>query len=147
MSVIYKVYQVNRTNFKNTGKWYGRAYHLGIIDTKELADIIQQNVSVKKSDVYAVLMELANVVRDKLLASYKVRIEGLGLFSVGLRTKCADTAKAFFASSNINGERINFMPASARDSVTKKRTVALLNGIKVQSATEYSLPKTEQTNP
>ena len=137
MSVIYKVYQVNRTNFKNTGKWYGRAYHLGIIDTKELADIIQQNVSVKKSDVYAVLMELANVVRDKLLASYKVRIEGLGLFSVGLRTKCAD----------INGERINFMPASARDSVTKKRTVALLNGIKVQSATEYSLPKTEQTNP
>jgi nucleoid DNA-binding protein len=37
---------------------------MGIVDTKELAGAVQQNVSVKKSDVYAVLMELADAVRD-----------------------------------------------------------------------------------
>lgn len=140
MSVIYKVYQDNRTNSKNKGKYYARAYHLGITDTEELADVIQQNVSVKKSDVYAVLIELANVVRDKLLASYKVRIEGLGLFSVGIHTTAAETPQKFTAADNVKGERINFLPESTRDSATRKRTVSLLSGIKMQSATEYTVP-------
>ena len=147
MSVIYKVYQNKMTDFKNKGKWYGRACHMGIVDTKELADAIQQNVSVKRSDVYGVLMELANAVHDKLLAGYKVRIEGLGIFSVGLKTTAAETAQKFTVTSNISGERINFRPESVRDGINKKRSVSLLKGIKVQSAPEYSLPADTTTNP
>jgi hypothetical protein len=96
MSVIFKVYQNSVINFKNKGRWNHRACHLGIVDTKELADAIRQNVSVKRSDVYAMLMKLANAVRD---------------------------------------------------GITKKRSVSLLKGIKVQSAPEYPLPADVTYNP
>jgi hypothetical protein len=74
MSAIFKVYQNNVTDLKNEGKWYASAYHFGIVDAKELADAIRQSVSVRKSDVYAVLMELANAVSDGINKKRSVKL-------------------------------------------------------------------------
>ena len=74
MSVIFKIYRNSVINFKNKGRWHHRAYHLGIVDTKELADAIQQKVSVKRSDVYAMLMELANAVRGGITKKRSVSL-------------------------------------------------------------------------
>ena len=60
MAVIVDVYQYKRKQSNNL--WYGRAWHPGILNTRELSKRIEANVSVKESDVYAVLIELANVM-------------------------------------------------------------------------------------
>ena len=67
MAVIVDVYQDKRKQSNNL--WYGRAWHPGVLDTRALAKRIEQNVSVKESDVYAVLIELANVMTYELANS------------------------------------------------------------------------------
>ena len=50
MAVKYKIYQSNRKDaFK--GKWYARAVHDGTVTTDDLADIMQDNCTVKRSDI------------------------------------------------------------------------------------------------
>ncbi|MCR5129891.1 MAG: hypothetical protein K6C10_00315 [Prevotella sp.] len=78
MAVKYKLYQDNRTTSTHKGMWYARALVSGIKDTKTLADQIQQNVSVKKSDVLAVLDELVVVMRLLLPPCRQGRGERLG---------------------------------------------------------------------
>ena len=74
MSVIFKIYRNSVINFKNKGKCNSRARHIVIVDAKELAGAVQQSVSVRKSDVYAVLMELANAVRGGITKKRAVNL-------------------------------------------------------------------------
>jgi predicted histone-like DNA-binding protein len=111
MAIKYRLYQDNRAESKNRGKWYARAiYPKTPKSTKDLAQMIQDNVSVKKSDVIAVLDELVNVMKLWLQESYRVKLDGFGSFKIGLATKPADTAKDFSASKHVVGSRVNFQP-------------------------------------
>jgi len=74
MAVIVDVYQDKRKTGNNL--WYGRAWHPGILDdTRALAKRIEQNVSVKESDVYAVLIELANVMTYEIQNGNKCKLD------------------------------------------------------------------------
>ncbi len=89
MAIKYKLYQDNRAESKNRGKWYARAiYPKTPKNTKDLAQMIQDNVSVKRADVIAVLDELVNVMKLWLQESYRVSLDGLGSFKIGLKTAC-----------------------------------------------------------
>ena len=136
MSVLFKLYQMNRT-FKDgrqdnsNGKWYARAIKVGTVETNDLAEIIQRNCSMKKSDVQAVLTELTEVMTQKLQDSYAVKLNGLGTFKIGLKCKGATDLDEFTVSENICGGRINFLPAYTVDSATGHRTQALISGMKL----------------
>ena len=52
MSINYEVYKNNNSKNSAYGKYFGRVVIKSIVDTDTLADLIQQNVSVKESDVY-----------------------------------------------------------------------------------------------
>ena len=92
MSVIFKIYRNSVINFNNKGRLHHRACHMGIVDTKELADAIQQNVSVKRSDVYGVLMELADAVRDGITKKRAVSLlKGIKVQSAPEYSLPADT--------------------------------------------------------
>jgi N-acetyl-anhydromuramyl-L-alanine amidase AmpD len=57
----------NSHNAKSYGKYYATAvYDNHFIGTEELADFIQQQASVKKSDIKAVLDELGAAMRSLL---------------------------------------------------------------------------------
>lgn len=136
---MYKLYKMQRT-FKDgrtdtaNGKWYGRAIRairVGTADTADLAEIIQRNCSMKRSDVQAVLTELVEVMTDKLQESYAVKINGLGTFKVGISTRGANTPAEFSVAKNVIGTHINFVPSYTVDLSTGRRTQALLNGVKV----------------
>ena len=73
MAVIVDVYQDKRKTSNNL--WYGRAWHPGVLDTRALAKRIEQNVSVKESDVYAVLIELANVMTYEIQNGNKCKLD------------------------------------------------------------------------
>ena len=78
MAIFINVYQDKR---KNSNKlFYGRAMHPQTIDTRALAKRIEKNVSVKESDVYAVLIELAEVMTYELANSNKVQLDRFGYF-------------------------------------------------------------------
>ena len=57
MAVFYRLHQDQSTGTKRSGKWYARAVPTACIGTRQLAEIIQRNCTVKKSDVMAVLEE------------------------------------------------------------------------------------------
>jgi predicted histone-like DNA-binding protein len=124
MAVIVDVYQDKRKTGNNL--WYGRAWHPGILDTRELSKRIEQNVSVKESDVYAVLIELANVMTYELQNSNKIHLDRFGYFGVSLRSSGALTQKDWTIQDNIKNAKCIFTPEYTRtkDVVTGKSQLA-----------------------
>ena len=76
MAVSYRLYQNNREG-KFKGMWYARACHNGTVDIYKLADIMQANCTVKRSDILAVLAELVEVMTDQLQNSMRVKLNTL----------------------------------------------------------------------
>ena len=67
MAVMYKLYQDKRLNSSTKDKWYARAIHPQVIETDALAERIQRNCTVKRSDVVAVLDFEPNRPRRQLI--------------------------------------------------------------------------------
>ena len=147
MAIKYKLFQDNRAESKNRGKWYARAiYPKTPKTTKDLAQMIQDNVSVKRADVIAVLDELVNVMKLWLQESYRVSLDGLGSFKIGLKTKPAESAKEFSASKHVVGSRLNFQPETHWSAANgKKRTRVFLDGLKVQELAKNDVVKEDAT--
>ena len=157
MAIRFKVYQNNNQKSDAYQKFYARPVLNGIVDTEGLAEKIQQNVSAKESDVYAVLKELKNAVKDSLLQGYAVRIDGLGIFRPSFSSK--GTAKASdFTATNIKTARLLFLPESkvSRTQITRTvgeqtvtldtriRTIKLLEGISFVEDTPYESLKDKE---
>ena len=92
------------------GKYFATAvYDKKFVETDELASFIQQQASVKKSDIGAVLDELGEAMKHYFELGQKVRIKGLGIFKVGFSsigvTKAEDVS-----SATITDRRVLFQP-------------------------------------
>ena len=122
MAIFYKLYQNKATGSKTFGKWYARAATVGTKDLKDIAEVIQRNASVKRSDVMAVLTELSEVMSDMLQDGYRVKLDGLGAFKIGLRTSPANTEKDFSADKNITSSHILFQPETQKEGAHGART-------------------------
>ena len=80
-----------------------------MVDLDDIAEIIERNCTLKRSDVKACLTELVEVMRDKMQSSNKVRINGLGIFKINVKSTGVD-APGDFKGTNITGYRVNFAP-------------------------------------
>lgn len=140
MAVKFKKFQAKRKDQYN-GKWYARAVHEGTIDLDGLADIMQDNCTVKRSDILAVLSELVETMRTQLQNSVKVKLDRFGTFKIGLNTKPADTAKDFTVTKNVIGTHVLFQPELKIDN-KKNRRKAFLDGVKLVEATLYDKDET-----
>ena len=116
MSVYYRLHQDQSVGTKKSGKWYARMVPMATIDTRKLAEIIQRNCTVKKSDVLAVLDELVETMRDQLQDSKRVKLDGFSSFKIGLNSKGARTARSFTVADHIEGMHIVFSPENTKDS-------------------------------
>ena len=130
MSLLYKIVRDNRKN--STNLYYGRAVQIQAIGTDQLADIIQHNCTLKKSDVIAVIEELIEVMTDKLQNSFTVKLDGFGTFKIGLKTVGADKPENFSISRNVSGLRVNFVSSGKKDQGTNKVTRTFLQGATLQ---------------
>ena len=130
MALLYKIVRDNRKNSGNL--YYGRAVQIQSIDTAGLADIIQRNCTVKKSDVLAVINELIEVMTDKLQNSCTVKLDGFGTFKLGLKTVGADKPENFSISRNVSGLRVNFISTGKKNQATNKVERTFLNGATLQ---------------
>ena len=144
--VRYTLYQDNRKNSTTRGMWYGRAKMTGETGLNTLAQRIQRNCTVKRSDVMAVLTELVEVMQDELQAGHKVKLEGFGSFKIGLNTKGAETAKAFTPTKNVKGVHVLFQP-EVKTSADGTRVKTFLSGVQVAEYDEYDKPDEEEPEP
>ena len=140
MSVYYRLHQDQSVGTKKSGKWYARMVPMATIDTRKLAEIIQRNCTVKKSDVLAVLDELVETMRDQLQDSKRVKLDGFGSFKIGLNSKGARTARSFTVADHIEGTHIVFSPENTKDSAGN-RTKQFLQGVKVEELPENKVEK------
>ncbi len=128
--IYYRKYQDHSEDTKRTGKWYARAVQLETVDTRALSQKIEANVSVKRSDVIAVLAELSNVIKDELNAGKRVRLDDFGAFKLGINTKPAQSSEKFNAAENVTGVHVIFQPESFKTS-SGHRAKRWLNEVKV----------------
>ncbi len=144
--VRYTLYQDNRKNSTTRGMWYGRAKMTGETGLNTLAQRIQRNCTVKRSDVMAVLTELVEVMQDELQAGHKVKLEGFGSFKIGLNTSGAESAKLFTVSKNVKGLHVLFQP-EVKKSADGTRVKTFLSGVQVAEYESYDKPEEEEPEP
>ena len=143
MSVFYRLHQDQSTGTKRSGKWYARAVSTAVINTRQLAEIIQRNCTVKRSDVMAVLEELVEVMKDQMQDSKRVKLDGFGSFKIGINCRGARSAKAFTVNDNIEGLHVVFTPERTHDQAGNK-VKQFLQGVKVEELPENKIDKDQE---
>ena len=109
-SVTYSVVPRRNPSEKNTPpKFYAQAQARGDVSLREMAERIQSSCTVHKSDVYAVLVALEDVVAEAIQNGEIVRLGELCTLQVSLSGKGAMTEEDYTADL-IKRAKINFRP-------------------------------------
>ena len=111
-----KFTKLQNNNSKSTayGKWFATAvYDQRFVETEELANYIQQQASVKKSDIKAVLDELGGAMKHYFELGQKVKLDGIGIFKVGFSSIGA-AGKVDCTAATITTRRVLFQPETVR---------------------------------
>ena len=99
---------------KAFGKYYATAvYDNHFVGTDEIADFIQRQASVKKSDIKAVLQELGEAMKHFFEMGQKIKLEGIGILKVGFSSIGVTKAEDCGAST-ITTRRVLFQPETGR---------------------------------
>ena len=104
----------NSHNAKSFGKYYAQAvYDQKFIETDEIADFIQTQATLKRSDIKAALDELGAAMKHFLEMGQKIKLSGIGIFKVGFSSigvaKLEDCTAA-----TITSRRVLFQPEVER---------------------------------
>ena len=106
--------QNNNSHSEAYGKYFAQAvYDNHFIGTEELADFIQRQASVKKSDIKAVLQELGEALKHFFELGQKVKLDGIGIFKVGFSSIGVNKIEDCTAAT-ITTRRVLFQPETTR---------------------------------
>lgn len=123
MSQKVQIYKNTNPKSLSFGKYYLRAvYDDKFITTDGLADFIQNQCTVKRSDCKAVLDELGAAMKHFFELGQKVKLDGIGIFKVGLSSKGSTTLEGCTASS-VSKRRVIFSPETTPVATGETTTV------------------------
>jgi predicted histone-like DNA-binding protein len=106
--------QNNNTYTSAYGKYYATAvYDNHFIETEQLAEFIQTQASVKKSDIKAVLDELGSAMKHFFELGQKIKLDGIGIFKVGFSSIGVSKLEDCGANT-ITTRRVLFQPETER---------------------------------
>lgn len=123
------------------GKFYAQAQSRGTANIRELSERIQQECTVTRADVMAVLTAFEHVIADSLANGEIVRLGDLGSFQISLSSEGVET-KEKFNPSLITKRRILF-----RGGKTLSNTLATLDFEKVLAKKEKQSEETTEPEP
>ena len=104
----------NSHNAKTYGKYYAKAtYDEKFFETDEIADFIQTQATLKRSDIKAALDELGAAMKHFLEMGQKIRLAGIGIFKVGFSSIGVSDPDDCTAST-ITSRRVLFQPEIER---------------------------------
>ena len=111
-SVTYSVVPRRNPSEKGTPpKYYAQAQARGDVSLRDMAERIQSSCTVHKSDVYAVLVALEDVVADAIQNGEIVRLGDLCTLQVSLSGK-GDLTEEDYTADLIKRAKINFRPGT-----------------------------------
>ena len=149
-----KFIKSKNNNLRSTayGKYFAKAvYDKGFIGTKQLAEFIQTQASVKRSDIVAVLDELGSAMKHFFELGQKVQLDGIGIFKVGFSSIGVGKPEDCGAQ-NITTRRVLSTPETTRvvtgqerranGTVKQKYSIAkqLLKDVVFEEAHENTVP-------
>ena len=141
MSQKVQKYKNTNEQSKSFGKYFVRAvYDKAFITTQELSDYIQSQASVKRSDCKAVLDELGSAMKHFFELGQKIKLDGIGIFKVGITSSASDT-EAGCTAANVKKSRVLFQPESTTTPTGTTATVQraqVVNGVPTLVAYEVS---------
>ncbi len=140
MKLIYQKYQNKNEQSTAYNKWYGRVVINETVGIEELAQRMQDNCTVKRADILAVLSELGPTVRDLLQDSKRVTIPYLGAFKLGISTTGAESPSKFTVKDNIKSVHVIFQPET-HVTVDGKRVKDLVKDCRLAEAQDYTSPE------
>ena len=109
-SVTYSVVpRINPSEKSAPPRYYAQAQARGDVNVREMAERIQSTCTVHKSDVYAVLVALEDVIAEALQNGEIVRLGDLCTLQVSLSGKGAMTEDEY-TTDLIKRAKINFRP-------------------------------------
>ena len=130
-NVTYSVSpRINPRDKDAAPKYYGHVQANGDVTLREMAERIQTTCTVHKSDVFAVLVALEDVIVDALKGGEIVRLGDLGTLQIGISSKGAATEEDY-SQELITKARINYRPGSALVGILNNLTFAR---VKVKSS-------------
>ena len=109
-----KTQNKNSFNAKSYGKYYAQpVYDQKFIETDEIADFIQTQATLKRSDIKAALDELGAAMKHFLEMGQKIRLAGIGIFKVGFSSIGVANVNDCTAAT-ITSRRVLFQPEVER---------------------------------
>ena len=109
-SVTYSVVpRINPSEKSAPPRYYAQAQARGDVNVREMTERIQSTCTVHKSDVYAVLVALEDVIADALQNGEIVRLGDLCTLQVSLSGKGAMTEDEY-TTDLIKKTKVNFRP-------------------------------------
>lgn len=137
MALIYKAYQSSLETKEGKKLYYPRLVKTRkIVDTQKLGELIAEKSSLTPGDVHNVVRNLMAVMRDQLLNSCTVRLDGLGTFTMVAHAGGNGVEKPEdVSSSQISRLVCRFTPEYKRPSGSTS-TRALLDGVEYINITQ-----------
>ena len=121
MSVFYRKYQNKNPKSVAFNKWFARAVTIGkTMNIDELAKhMSEHNTPYSKGAIKGVLTDMIGCVRELMLEGKAVKLEGLAIFSAGIKTKKngAPTSADFSTTKHIDSV---YMRARATGEFTRQ---------------------------
>lgn len=116
---------------KINGLWYPQSQTVGQIPMEKVVDRLTQISTVSKSDINAVLGDLAKVLDEYMDLGYSVKIDGLGSFYyTAVASKNGVATEKEVSAAQIVGTRVRFIPEYSRTS--SNATTRALAGASVE---------------
>lgn len=94
-----------------TQKYYATLTYDGMISTDTIVKRIVDRSSLSEGDIRSCIVEFFNTITEELLENHSVKLDGLGVFSLTMNSRPAETADKVTAD-NIKKIRVQFRPAS-----------------------------------
>ena len=149
MSVFYRKYQNKNRQSVAYGKWFARAVTIGkTINIDELAKhMSEHNTPYSKGAIKVVLTDMIGCIRELMLEGKAVKLEGLAIFSAGIKTKKngAPTSAEFSTTKHIDSV---YMRARATGEFTRQELTKAGNVTELpKNFTDYHEEDDEPQNP
>lgn len=130
MPVLYKTIQSTKENKEGLKLFHPRAVHVATISSVQLAKEIAEYSSLTTGDVKNTIDNLVTVMTKHLHASESVTLDGLGTFSLVMRSRGKGAATAGEVSPSQSRLQIRFIPTFTKNQDGTVATRALITGVK-----------------
>lgn len=90
-TITLNIYQNQNKQSKGYQKWYGRVKHSTPIDAATLCDHVAMDSGLERADVATVFDAVLKQIKEQLCGGHPIKIEGLGTFKIGIKSKGVST--------------------------------------------------------